>query len=142
MKFMNMKNMMKHDAPVKFMLPSGKYCPDAMMATEISQVSKYRINFDGTKDKKQYITIRFCQQDDFTDYLTCEKLRKIFQEYDGDEDLEVLFEIEEQTLGLYSIEEAIYFHQFEKSYKIDSIVFSLQRTQAQFKSKKGDFNGK
>jgi hypothetical protein len=118
------------DVSVNFLLPSGKYVSPHFHVTEVAKVQKSFTDCGGVKRSKEYVTLQLWHGDDFDHRLTTNTLSKIIG-YLGDKsamDLEVLVELEENTIGLYEIEEAIVYGAFENSMNSQAMVFQLKRT--------------
>lgn len=117
------------DVNVSFLLPSGKYVSPHFHVTEVAKVQKAFTDCGGVKRSKEYVTLQLWHGDDFDHRLTTNTLSKIIGHLDDKSaiNLEVLVELEESTIGLYEIEEAIVYGGFN-SMKSQAIVFQLKRT--------------
>lgn len=124
MKLSFLRKIADKNCELRFQLPSGKTIPIHAHVTEAAVNSKEFTDCGGVKRLDKYITLQLWVSHDIDHRLNSDKFKKIISTINVEnDDLEVFFEHEEQTIGRYSCDEVVIYR--------DYVVFILDRVAAQ-----------
>lgn len=134
MKVKFFRSMLKNDGQVSFLLPDGKYFPFHFHVTEVSKVTKNCTDCGGKSRQFNYVTLQLWLGDDFDHRINCRTLKTIMENIEiCCDDWDIKVELDNDTIGLYDIEEVILHTNQIKNNKTtgcgnENISFQLKRT--------------
>jgi hypothetical protein len=107
MNISDFKNQLQKIAAINFIQPNGAFVPRHFHITEAAIVSKRFIDCGGNVSTQKRISFQIWTANDFQHKLSTEKLLQIitiFEKYISQEDLEIEFEYQQETISKYDLE--------------------------------------